>query len=223
MLRELHDAWTEAPAYHYVAKENGPGIERVREGWFLRDKGRREEVRHNNELVGVVVNNGRWEFRWDVPDQMIAAWSAALVGGPARTGNVGLLVESEAFLKWAEDSRAKIDDHSETLDGRTVRKVALSWPGPAGAGPLPQSVTVWFDPGTHRPLRLETASADGFHNEARIDYPDPKTMSAERFAFRPPKDITLEINDPDLGRQVYSEGHAKPAVAGAQEEKGANR
>jgi hypothetical protein len=33
------------------------------------------------------------------------------------------------------------------------------------------------------------------------------------FAFRPPPDLTIEINDPDLGRQVYSDART-PARSG---------
>ncbi len=38
-----------------------------------------------------------------------------------------------------------------------------------------------------------------------MDYPAPDSVPDDLFAFRPPPDVTIEINDPDLGRQVYSE------------------
>ena len=50
---------------------------------------------------------------------------------------------------------------------------------------------------------------DGGVTEARYDYPDPANIPADLLTFQPPRDVTVEINDPDLGRQVYSE--ARPA------------
>jgi hypothetical protein len=39
-------------------------------------------------------------------------------------------------------------------------------------------------------------------------------------AFHPPRDVTLEINDPDLGRQVYSEARKSADNAEPREPKG---
>jgi hypothetical protein len=39
----------------------------------------------------------------------------------------------------------------------------------------------------------------------QMDYPAPDGVPDDLFAFRPPADVTIEINDPDLGRQVYSD------------------
>ena len=54
-----------------------PTLNRTMETWFVRGKGGRQETRSGDKLIGVVVNNGRWEFRWDVAEHLVAAWSTA--------------------------------------------------------------------------------------------------------------------------------------------------
>ena len=169
------------------------------------------------------MNNGRWEFRWDVPGRIVAAWSTALLGKRSSMEHAGLVLESQALLRWAEGHRAEIRDEPDTLDGRKVRKVVLRWPGPGGPGTPPQTDTVWFDPDSLRPLRQRSESWDGQVTDARIDYPRPEDIPHDLLDFHPPRDVMLEINDPDLGRQVYSDAADIPLNTRVQDTKGADR
>ena len=69
-----------------------------------------------DHLIGVVVNNGRWEFHWDVPSRLVAAWSTSLIGKRS-------VFEARAWFTtakpcaWAEQHRAEIHKKSATLDG----------------------------------------------------------------------------------------------------------
>jgi hypothetical protein len=185
-----------------------PTMKRTMETWFVRGKGGRQETRSQDKLVGVVVNNGRWEFRWDVAEHLVAAWSTTLLGKRSEFEHAGLVQNSEELLRWAESHKADIHIEPDVLNGQKVRKVTLNWPGPAGAGSRPQTDTVWFDPDSLRPLKQRSELWDGGVSEALFDYPAPENIPADLLRFQPPPDVTLEINDPDLARQVYSEPRA---------------
>ena len=204
-LQTVRSTWTEVPACHRVVVMKGPGPARTVETWFVRGKGGRQEVRSSDHLIGVVVNNGRWEFHWDVPARLVAAWSASLIGKRSVFESAGLVDDSKAMLRWAEQHRAEIHEESATLDGRKTKKATLRWPGPGGVEDHPQVDTVWFDPETLHPLRQLSEQWDGRVTDSRIDYPSPNDVPEDLLAFHPPRDVTLEINDPDLGRQVYSD------------------
>jgi hypothetical protein len=193
------------------------------ETWFVRGKGGRQETRSGDKLVGVVVNNGRWEFRWDVSEHMVAAWSPALLGKRSEFEHAGLVQNSEDLLHWAESHRADIHIEPDDLGGRKVRKVTLKWPGPAGEGTRPQVDTVWFDPDSLRPVKQRAELWDGGLSEALYDYPAPEHVPSDLLSFAPPVDVALEINDPDLARQVYSEPRATPHNPLDQPSKGAER
>ena len=210
LLKAVETAWTKVPAFHAVNLERGPRGPRRQEIWFVRDKGRRQEVRGNDELIAVSVRNQRWDFRWNVKQRMVAAWSTELKTGHSPESE-GLMQDSEAMLRWAEANRAEIRVESDTLDGRRTRKLLLRWPGPATAGPLPRSETIWFDPDSLLPLKRLVECDNGQTFEVRIDYPAPKAVADDLFTFRAPPDTVIEINDPDLGRQVYSEAQRRPA------------
>ena len=124
-----------------------------------------------------------------------------------------LVIDGDAMVRWAESHRAEVRVESDTLGGRKLRKITLEVarasqrrvPSPAarpsGSSPIrsgPSSSRVEYDDG--RSLEMQT------------DYPAPESVPDDLFAFRPPADVTIEINDPDLGRQVYSDPHsgAKP-------------
>ena len=160
-LQTVRSTWTEVPACHRVVVLKGPEPARTIETWFVRGKGGRQEVRSSDHLIGVVVNNGRWEFHWDVPARLVAAWSARLIGKRSVFESAGLVHDSEALLRWAEQHRAEIREESALLDGRKARKVTLRWPGPGGVEGHPQVDTVWFDPETLRPLRQLSEQGDG--------------------------------------------------------------
>jgi hypothetical protein len=222
-LQAVQTTWTQVPACHRLTVMSGPILTRTEEGWYVRGKAGRLEVRSDNTLKGVVVSNGRWEFHWDVPGKLVAAWSTTLLDKHGSMEHAGLVLEGRAILQWAEGHRAEIRDEPDTLDGRKVRKVVLRWPGPGGPKSHPQTDTIWFDPDSHRPVRQRSESWEGQVIDARIDYPRPEDVPADLLAFRPPRDVTLEINDPDLGRQVYSEAAGIPADPPSAKSKGAER
>lgn len=207
-LQAVRSTWTEVPACHRIVTMKGPTFNRTIETWFVRGKGGRSEVRAGDGLVGVVVNNGRWEFRWDVPGHLVAAWSTALLGKQSEFEHAGLIQNNEALLQWAESHKADIHIEPDTLSGRQVRKVTLRWPGPGSPGSQPQVDTVWFNPDSLLPVRQRSENWDGGTSDATYDYPAPENVPADLLRFQPPPDVTVEINDPDLGRQVYSEPRA---------------
>jgi hypothetical protein len=87
----------------------------------------------------------------------------------------------------------------------------------------PQIDTIWFDPDSLRPVRQRSESWEGQVIDARIDYPRPEGVPDDLLAFRPPSDVMLEINDPDLGRQVYSDTTATASKVPSGQMKGADR
>jgi hypothetical protein len=222
-LQTVRASWTEVPACHRVIVFKSSSLQRTTETWFVRGKGGRQETRSGDSLIGVVVNNGRWEFRWDVAEHLVAAWSGALMGKRSEFEHAGLIQNNEALLRWAETHQADIRIEPDTLEGLKVRKVVLRWPGPGGPGSHPQIDTVWFDPESLRPVRQRSDLWDGGVTEARYDYPLPENVPADLFAFHPPPELTLEINDPDLGRQVYSDARATRNDTTDQPSKGAER
>jgi hypothetical protein len=220
-LQAVRSTWTEVPACHRVIVMKGPELNRTIETWFVRGQGGRNEVRSTDGLIGVAVNNGRWEFRWDVPGHLVAAWSTALIGKRSEFEIAGLVQNHEALLHWAEDHQADIHIEPDTVNGRKLRKVVLRWPGPGGAGSDPQIDTVWFDPDSLRPVKQRSELWDGGITEASIDYPSPENVPADLLTFQMPRDVTLEINDSDLGRQVYSEPRSMEHDSGPRPAKGA--
>lgn len=206
MLKSVSVAWTKVEVSHQVFRIISPDGVRTEEAWFVRGKGRRRETRSGEELVGVVVNNGRWEFRWDLRGKLVAAWSTDVVAARRPPQEAGLVLDRAGFLSWAESHRAEIRIENDTIAGRPARKVVLRWPGSTDPGSAGLTETVWFDPESLRPLRQRGESVDGRVFETTIDYPAPDTVQDDLFRFSVPRDVVLEINDPDLGRQVYSEG-----------------
>jgi hypothetical protein len=207
-LQAVRSTWTEVPACHRLVVMKGPQVIRTSETWFVRGKGARNEVRSADGLIGVVINNGRWEFHWDVAGHLVAAWSTELIGKRSEFEHAGLVQDNEALLHWAETHQADIHIEPDSLDGRKQRKVVLRWPGPGGPGSQPQVDTIWFDPDSLRPVKQRSESWDGQVTESSIDYPAPQNVPADLLTFQMPRDVTLEINDSDLGRQVYSAARA---------------
>ncbi len=217
--------WTarKVAASHSVMLNRGPLETRREETWFVRDKGRREEVRDHDELIAVFVRNRRWDFRWDVRGRIVAAWSTDLATGHHNPESEGIVQDSEALLRWAESNRAEIRVKPDTIDGRRTRKLLLRWPGPPSGGSVPRAETIWFDPDSLRPMKRLIEFDDGRSIETRIDYPAPEAVAEDLFTFRPPPDVVIEINDPDLGRQVYSEARKRPADPAPHVQEGGKR
>ncbi len=220
-FQAVRSTLTEVPACHRLVVMKGPVLDRTIETWFVRGKGGRNEVRSAAGLMGVVVDNGRWEFRWDVPGRLVAAWSTALIGKRSEFETAGLVQNHEALLRWAENHQADIHIEPETVNGHKLRKVVLRWPGPGDPGSHPQIDTVWFDPDSLRPVKQRSELWDGGVTEASIDYPAPENVPADLLTFQMPRDVTLEINDSDLGRQVYSGPRSMEHESAPLPEKGA--
>ncbi len=170
-LQSVRSTWTEVPACHRVVILKGPAIDRTEETWYARGKGGRSETRSGGTVKGVVVNNGRWEFRWDVPGRLVAAWSTRLLGRQSEFEHAGLIQNNEALVHWAETHKADIRIEQDTYQGRAVRKVTLRWPGAGDANSRPQVDTIWFDPDSLLPLRQRSEQWDGMISEAVYDYP----------------------------------------------------
>lgn len=203
LLQGVKAAWTAVPASHRVVRMGTPDGIRTEETWVVRRQGVRKETRVAGDLIGVVVRDARWEFRWDVRGRMVAAWSTELASRDERLEDQGLVFDRNEFEAWAVSHRAEIVAEPDTIGGRRVQKVALNWPGGAGKS---QTATVWFDPDSLLPVRQRSEAADGSVIETTIDYPAPNAVSGDLFAFGMPRDVVLEVNDPELGRQLYSDG-----------------
>ncbi|WP_422927800.1 hypothetical protein [Singulisphaera sp. PoT] len=224
LLSDARAAWTRVPASHRSERRLGAdGKVRTVEIWFVRGRGYRQEIRVDDRLIGVTVANSRWKFQWDVPGRLIAAWSLALTQRPPDPDLDGLVLESASLMSWAEKHHAEIQVEPDEVDGRPTRRMILHWPGPDGESSLAQTTTVWFDRETHLPIREHRDLGSGLVIEERLDYPEASTVPDALLAFRPPRDVTLEINDPDLGRQVYSEGQAGAIEPDQSNPKGAER
>ena len=63
----------------------------------------------------MIVHNGRWEFRWDVPGRIVAAWSTALLDQSSSMAHAGLVLESQALLRWAQSHKAEIREEAEAV------------------------------------------------------------------------------------------------------------
>ncbi|MFO0960387.1 MAG: hypothetical protein U0800_23625 [Isosphaeraceae bacterium] len=202
VLQAARAAWVSVPASHRVVRIEGPGGSRVEETWAVRGRGFRKEIRRDGELIGVIVRNPRWEFRHDIPGKTVAAWSADLAPSHRDPDDEGLILDREDFERWARSQRARVAVEGDTIGGRKALKLRLRWPGANGD----RGDTAWFDPDSLRPIRQRTGSIDGTVIDTTIDYPPADAVADDLLAFAMPRDALLEVNDPELGRQLYSEG-----------------
>jgi hypothetical protein len=213
LLQDVQKAGIKVAASHTIQVLRGPDGSRREETWYVRDRGRRQEIRIDDKPTAIVVRNRRWEFRWDILGKIVAAWSTELnAGHRGPNDSDGTVFDGEAMARWAASHRAEVRVESDTLGGRRLRKITLDWPGPPSGGTLPRGETIWFEPDSLRPVKRRVEYDDGRSLEIETDYPAPESVPDDLFAFRPPPDVTIEINDPDLGRQVYSDPRsgAKP-------------
>jgi len=209
LLAEVVRAFEEAPAFHIkrVGVRAGdtevPGTQEV---WVVRGVGRRVEVREGTKLVGVGVDNLRWRLQWDVERDYVIAWPSKMADPSARLDDDFELIPSQSLIGWGEKHKAEVVVERDELDGKEVEKVTVQWPGETEAG----ANVVWFDPLTHRPLKKRHRYDDGRITEIMIDYPAPDAVPEERFTLEIPRSALLEVNDPLLGRPLYSEGQTHP-------------
>ncbi len=205
LLQAVQSEGIKVAASHTVSVMRGLEGRRREETWYVRDRGRRQDISFDDKPNAVVIRNRRWEFRWDIPGRIVAAWSTEMnTGQQGPEASNGLVMDGDAMVRWAESHRAEVRSEPDTLGGRKVRKLTLRWPGPSG-GTFPRGETIWFEPDSLRPIRQRIEFDDGRSIEMQMDYPAPDSVPEDLFAFRPPADVTIEINDPDLGRQVYSD------------------
>jgi hypothetical protein len=224
LLQAVQTAGIKVPTSHVVSVRRGPDDTRRVESWYVRNKGRREETRVGDKLTLIVIRGQRWEFRWDVPGHLVAAWSTEMNAGHHRADDIdGVVQDGDAMTRWAESHRAEVRVEPDTIGGRRLRKITLNWPGPPNGGSFPRGETIWCDPETLRPVRQHVEFDDGRSIELQMDYPAPEAIPDDLIAFRPPSDVTLEINDPDLGRQVYSEARIRTPPPQPHDQPGGQR
>jgi hypothetical protein len=214
LLAEVFQAFDRAPAYHFVLRDCGPTgqavPQRTIETWVVRGVGRREEVRTGEKLTSVATDNLRWLFRWDIEDRLVIA-APSRMAEPKKYCAIEdseLLMSRDKCLQWAEQRKATIQIEKDRLEGRSVEKMSIFWPG----GQVEDREVVWYDPATHRPLKIHVYSKSFAHAsmseeyEMSIDYPAPATIPANRFIVAVPREARLEISDSQLGRYIRSEG-----------------
>jgi hypothetical protein len=199
LLRTIHGTGAEIALFHRVVQRYQAGATCTEESWFVRQKGRRDEVRVAGELTEVVIRNRRWEFRYKAKRRSIVAWSLKQHQRLETPEDHDLLLESAALLRWAEAQRAQADIEPDRIEGRTVQKIVLRWPGAQGGATTARTDTIWFDPATLRPLRQRAEFRDGRVIETRIEYPVLATVPDNLFAL-PPREMTGGTIGSDLGR-----------------------
>jgi hypothetical protein len=209
LLRKVKAAWTTVPAMHQVVRITGSGGARTEETWVVRHRGRRQENRTGGDLIGVVVRGERWEFRWDVPRRTVAAWSTDLAPAIPNPRDQGLVFHRTDFEAWAQTLRAELAIEPDMVAGREARRIVLRWPQVGRQ----ETSTVWFDATSLLPLKELSQGADGTVIETTIDYPSPDAVASDLFTFAMPPEILLEVNDPELGRQLYSDPQTREADA----------
>jgi len=206
----------------------GEGNDRSNKGemtgevWAVNGVGRREAHYRNGELSKLVVDTPRWHFLWS------PAWNRVLAS-PSRLGDPGVqdaVVDRAYVFRRYERHTAVFACKKERLADQEVDKVTCYFPREIASGgrcpihefhpkvqlktPCTEFLTRehWFDPKTGlRVQRLCGCIRDG--KCMKWDYPPPESVPRELFNFQVPRDAALELNDPDLGRPILSEGQTE--------------
>jgi len=201
-------------------------VDCVYEGWALRGVGRRVEVRKGGKVVSVTVETGRWHFTHDCERNVVVAHTAAVlnVDGFSRSLHAGW--NRDMVIACAQRLKARVVSEKDRQGGREVERVrliTLGDPATNGAEPIHgmpeprltkllespgakfRTRTYWFDPASGLCMGYCCGCASPKYEE-RIDYPGPESVPRSLFEFRVPRNATLEIDDPELGRRVVSEG-----------------
>lgn len=203
-----------------------PRIRAVEEGWAVKGVGRRVERREGGELVRLTLDTPRWRFVWYVPRKVVIAYPSRLED-PLHLGDRYLVGSRDYIMRWSERLRATHVSEKDRLDGREVEKVTHRFLAEADGDQnihdwrpafdkllqSPDAVfrtrTHWFDPKTNLPVRRACGCKFPRHDDW-IDYPPPESVPPGLFQFEVPRDATLEVNDPELGRRIYSEVQTEP-------------
>ena len=215
------------PAADFRDYDGPPRIVGIEEGWAVRGVGRRVEVRQEGKLVSLMVETPRWRFRWDVTRNVVIAYPSRLnEQGPKEVSSIR---ERKGVKRWSERARATYVSEKDRLSGEEVEKITFTyladperddrWPihgWKPGYERLLQSPdvvfrtrTYWFDLKTQLLVRRQCGCKPPKYYDW-VDYPAPESIPRDLFRFEVPRDATLEINDPALGRQVVSEVEAGP-------------
>jgi len=209
--------------------EGPPQIERVEEGWVVRDRGCRFEVRRGSKLTLVIVQTPRWRFHWDVAASVVTA-DPGNPSGRMRSMEPIQCGSREELLPWAERAKGTWVSEKERRDGKEVEKITLRFLADPSDGfqsalhgfvpELHQQLldspkaefrtrTWWFDPKTRLQVGHRCGCKPPKHDDW-IDFPSPESVPKELFKFEVPRGATLEVNDPELGRVIHSEAQKGP-------------
>jgi hypothetical protein len=217
LLAEVFKAFDRAAAFHLriniMNRSERDTPLRTIDKWIVRGTGSREEVKSGGKLAAISVDNLRWLMRWSIADNQVIAWPSRMTDSKwCNIEDNPFFTNREKCVQWGEHHKAAVERKKDNLDGREVEKVELSWPG----GVVEDQIVLWFDPETMRPVKafIKSVSPVGgsMAYDMAFDYPDPGTLPAERFTLQIPRGAELEINDPQFGRQIYSEGLTSPLL-----------
>ena len=209
---------------------------KIEEGWTVRDLGWRVEQRRGSRLTIVVVQTPRWRFYWDVAENTVSAspsQSEIPTGYFSRhrisVSSVQVAPRSEFFVT-GELNKATHVSEKDRLNGEEVEKVTFRYladPEDNEKSPITSfspdahlkflqspdakflTRTYWFDPKTNLLLGKDCGCVPPKY-DYRIDYPAPDSVPRELFTFEVPRDALLIVDDPDVGRQIRSEGQTGP-------------
>jgi len=211
LLAAVFQALDRAPAYHMRVTIQLPMREcdgnDAMEIWLVRGVGRRVEARAKEKLTAVLVDNLRWKIEWNVRGRRVSAWPSEMTNGNTDFSLDWMLKSRTAMTQWGEKYKAKLVPEKDQLDGREVDKITVTWP----QKPAKPKNIVWFDQQSGRPLKWCDETRVGKHQVAAvIDYPSPGAVPKERFSLQVPRDAAVEVYDPQLGRQLSSDGQTGP-------------
>lgn len=216
-------------AYHWRLTRPGfqPEMD-IEEGWTIRGIGRRVETRRGKEskLVLLVVETPRWHFSYDLARNLVVASPSLLEASWPQIE--AWTTQRESINRLYEELTAIFAQEKDRRRGKDVERITYYFPAdfvhggdwpihslfpkgliePSGNGF--RTRTHWWDPKTDRSLGRRCGCKPPKHGEVSIDYPEPETFPKQLFTFQVPRDALLEINDPALGRKVYSEATTLP-------------
>ncbi|MHC4399980.1 MAG: hypothetical protein ACYTG0_09895 [Planctomycetota bacterium] len=235
-LTDEGNALDRVPAFHKRSfpspDADSHADEKWREEWAVRGVGRREETRQGSELVTLKVDTPRRHFVWTPKWNVVTAW-------PSRLGRHAVAVTNRAQqVRRAELSQGMIACRKERLEGQEVERLTAYFPAdPRVRGKWPihgfdpgvqrnvsgtdfLTRTWWFDPKTDlcvgrrcgciKPGARTDLKAENPPPDFTIDYPPPETVPRELFKFEIPRNVRLEISDPELAREIWCEGEPEP-------------
>jgi hypothetical protein len=205
-----------------------PRVKATEEGWAVRGTGRRAEVRQGGKLTKLTVDTPRWRFVWDAPRNAVYAYPSRLYD-PIGKGLDDSFWTRQEIIEWSKRAKATYVSQQDRLEGKEAEKITFQYladplddgfspihvpfPGIEQALQSPdaryRTRTYWFDVRTHLMLRKTCGCKSPKHEES-VDYPAADSLPREFFRVQVPRGATLEINDPELGRRIYSEGQKGP-------------